>query len=52
MTSCGLNDCVVYLDEFFKIVGPIIFVDRLRLELVWPDNLSKLKGQHVERAPA
>jgi hypothetical protein len=37
--SHGLNDCVVNLDEFFRVVEAVILVDRPRLELINPKDL-------------
>jgi hypothetical protein len=34
-TNNGLNDCLIDLDEFLGIAGPIILVNVLGLELVW-----------------
>jgi hypothetical protein len=37
--SHGLNDCVVNLDEFFRVVEVVILVNRPRLELINPKDL-------------
>jgi hypothetical protein len=41
VSSCGLNDCVIDLDELFGIAGYIIFVDVPNLKLLWLDDLSE-----------
>jgi hypothetical protein len=41
ISSCGLYDCFIDLDEFFGIVGPIILVNVPGLELVWPFEIPE-----------
>jgi hypothetical protein len=41
ISSCGLDDCLIDLDEFFRIAGPIIIVNVPSLELVWPYDIPK-----------
>jgi hypothetical protein len=41
VSSGGLNDRVIDLDEFFRIAGSVILVDRFRLELVRTSDLPE-----------
>jgi hypothetical protein len=41
VSSCGLDDCVIDLDKFFRIAGAVILVDVLELELLWPHDLPE-----------
>jgi hypothetical protein len=41
VSSCGLNDHVVDLDEFSWIAGAVIFVNMPGLELLWQDDLPE-----------
>jgi hypothetical protein len=49
--SCGLDDCMIDLDEFLKIAGPIILVDVPDLEFFWLDNLPELWRHSTETTP-
>jgi hypothetical protein len=51
ISSCSLDDCVIDLDEHFGIAGPIILVDMLSLEFLWPDNLPEWWCQSMETTP-
>jgi hypothetical protein len=31
VSSSGLNDCMIHLDEFFGVAGAVVLVDRLKL---------------------
>jgi hypothetical protein len=41
VSSYGLDDSMVELDQLLRIAGAIILVDVLGLELFWPDNLPE-----------
>jgi hypothetical protein len=51
LSSCGLNDYMIDLDEFFRISGPIILVNVPGLKLVWPSDIPKWCRQSAETAP-
>jgi hypothetical protein len=42
---------MIDLDEFLKIVGPIILVDVPGLEFFWLDNLPELWSHSTETTP-
>jgi hypothetical protein len=39
ISSRGLNDIMIDLDEFFWIAGDVILVNMPGLKLLWPDDL-------------
>jgi hypothetical protein len=41
VSSSGLDDCMIDLDELLRIAGPVILVDVPDLEFLWPNNLPK-----------
>jgi hypothetical protein len=41
VSSCGLDDYMIYLDELFGIVGLVILIDVPSLELLQPDDLPE-----------
>jgi hypothetical protein len=41
ISSCSLDDCMIDVDELFRIAGPIILVDVPSLEFLWPDDLPE-----------
>jgi hypothetical protein len=51
VSSYSLDDCMIDLDEFFEIVGSIIFVDVPSLEFLWPPDLPERSSQSMETAP-
>jgi hypothetical protein len=51
VSSRGLNDRVVDLDEFLYIAGAVIFVNVPSLELLWPDELPERCSQGKKTAP-
>jgi hypothetical protein len=52
VTSSGLDDHVVDLDELFRVTGAVILVDQPRVELVWPSNSPELGRQSTEHNPS
>jgi hypothetical protein len=50
VASCGLNDRVVDLDEFFRVAGTVIFTNLPRLELVSPNDLLS-DGARARKPP-
>jgi hypothetical protein len=51
ISSCGLNDSMVDLDELLGIAGTIILVDMPDLEFFWLDNLPERWSQSTETTP-
>jgi hypothetical protein len=51
MPQSDRNDRMVDLDELFWVIGSVVLVDRPMLELVQPDDLTKLGCQSMEHAP-
>jgi hypothetical protein len=41
VSSNGLDDGLIYLNEFFRVARAVIAVNVASLELVWPPNLSE-----------
>jgi hypothetical protein len=50
VSSCGLDDCMIDMDELFRIARPIILVDVPSLEFLWADDLSEWWSQVMETA--
>jgi hypothetical protein len=51
VSSYGLDDSMVDLNELLRITGAIILVDMSGLEFIWPDNLPEQWSQTMEIAP-
>jgi hypothetical protein len=51
ISSRGLNNCVVDLNELFWIAEVIIFVNMSSLEHLWPDDLPEQCNHNTETAP-
>jgi hypothetical protein len=51
VSSYGLNDGMIDLDELLGIAGPIILIDVPDLEFLWPDNLLERWSQSTETTP-
>jgi hypothetical protein len=51
ITSSGLNERVIDLDELFGVVGVVILVNQSRFELVGLGDLPEHGCQSTERAP-
>jgi hypothetical protein len=42
---------MIDLDEFFGIAGPVILVNVLNLEFLWPDDLLEWRSQSTKTTP-
>jgi hypothetical protein len=42
---------MIDLDEFFGIAGPVILVNVLNLEFLWPDDLPEWRSQSTKTTP-
>jgi hypothetical protein len=48
VSSDSLNDCLIHLNKFSRVLGAIVPVDVASLELVWPPDLSEWTRQSTE----
>jgi hypothetical protein len=46
--SSGLNDGLIHLNNFFRVVGAVISINVASLELVWPPDLFERPHQSTE----
>jgi hypothetical protein len=51
VSSCGLNNCVIDLDELFMVARSFIYVNVSSLEFLWPDDLLEWWSQSMKITP-
>jgi hypothetical protein len=52
ISSDSLYDRLIYLNEFFRIVGAVIAVNVAAIEFILPSDLSEWSCQSMEVTPA